>query len=195
MKKTINYEKDIIFKTKISEICSISLEHKFDLKDKLLTGKFILSGEYKVSELSVNKEPFYYELPLEYEFEESIIPDSLKYEIEDFEYTTSDDTLSLYIDFGIRYDEIVEETPIIPEIEEVEEVREEKKMEEEINDQITTDDKETYVVYHTHVIKDGETLKSLAEQYSVSEEIISEYNPDIKFELNNKLIIPEKEYE
>ena len=195
MKKTINYEKDIIFKTKISEICSISLEHKFDLKDKLLTGKFILSGEYKVSELSVNKEPFFYELPLEYEIEDKIIPDSLKYEIEDFEYTTLDDTLSIYINFGIRYDEEPEEVPIIPEIETFEDrVLEEQKV-EEINNVHPSDDKESYVIYHTHVIKEGDSLKTLSEKYAVSEEIICEYNPDVKIEINNKLIIPEKDYE
>ena len=195
MKKTINYEKDIIFKTKISEICSISLEHKFDLKEKLLTGKFILSGEYKVSELSVNKEPFFYELPLEYEIEDKIIPDSLKYEIEDFEYTTLDDTLSVYINFGIRYDEEPEEIPIIPEVETFKDRVIEEKIVEETNNEQPLDDKESYVIYHTHVIKEGDTISALAEKYGVSEEMIYEYNPDIKIEINNKLIIPEKDYE
>ena len=50
MKKTINYEKDILFKTNIGEICSISLEHDFTVDDGYLRGDFIINGEYKIKE-------------------------------------------------------------------------------------------------------------------------------------------------
>ena len=69
MKKIIEYEKDIIFKTKIGEICSISLENEFNVEGNYLKGDFTILGEYKSNELSVNKEPFEYKLPLEYELE------------------------------------------------------------------------------------------------------------------------------
>ena len=86
MYKIINYEKDIIFKTKIGEICSITLEQDFNVEDNIFKGSFNLSGEYKPNNLSVNKESFNYDLPLEYELEPSINKDSIVYEIENFEY-------------------------------------------------------------------------------------------------------------
>lgn len=115
MKKIINYEKDILFKTNIGEICSISLEHDFTVDDGVLVGDFILSGEYKPNTLSLNKEPFNYRLPIEYELEDNVDMGTLSYDIENFEYSVKDDELSVFIDFGIRYEEKTVE-PNIPEI-------------------------------------------------------------------------------
>ena len=115
MKKIIEYEKDIIFKTNIGEICSISLENDFNVDGSFLKGEFTILGEYKINELSVNKESFEYKLPLEYELEDNVDLSSIVYEIENFEYTVKDDVLSVYIDLGIRYDEKKIE-PIIPEV-------------------------------------------------------------------------------
>ena len=54
MKKIVPFKKDIIFKTNLSEIVSISLEHSLHLeKDSLITGEFIISGEYKMTDTSV----------------------------------------------------------------------------------------------------------------------------------------------
>lgn len=117
MKKVINYEKDILFKTNIGEICSISLEHDFTVLEGVLKGEFILEGEYKANELSINKEPFLYRLPLEYDLEEGVLLDTLSYEIENFEYTIKDDCLTVMIDFGIRY----EEKPVVPNIPDISE--------------------------------------------------------------------------
>ena len=85
MKKIIEYEKDIIFKTKIGEICSISLENEFNVEGNYLKGDFTILGEYKSNELSVNKESFEYKLPLEYELEDNVDLSSIVYEIENFE--------------------------------------------------------------------------------------------------------------
>lgn len=119
MKKIISYEKDIIFKTNIGEICSISLEHDFTVDDGFLRGEFILNGDYKPNELSLNRESFEHRLPLEYELEENVDLPTLSYDIDNFEYTVDDDILSVYIDFGVRYDEKKIE-PVIPEITEEE---------------------------------------------------------------------------
>ena len=102
MKKTINYEKDILFKTNIGEICSISLEHDFTVDSGYLRGGFEVSGEYKPNELSINKENFSYKLPLEYELEDNVDLNTLSYEIENFEYSVHEDEQSVYIDFGVR---------------------------------------------------------------------------------------------
>ncbi len=115
MKKSINYEKDILFKTNIGEITTISLEHDFTIDENYLRGEFVLTGEYKANELSINTEPFEYRLPLEYELEPNCDRNTLSYDIDNFEYTTKEDCLSIIIDFGIRYEE-KEIAPKIPEI-------------------------------------------------------------------------------
>ena len=56
MQKIVPFKKDILFKTNIGEIVSISLDHELDINDNLITGKFIISGEYKMLITSDNKE-------------------------------------------------------------------------------------------------------------------------------------------
>ena len=58
MKQIIPFKKDILFKTKLSDIISISLEHKTNINKKDIYVEFIISGEYKMTESSVNKEIF-----------------------------------------------------------------------------------------------------------------------------------------
>lgn len=209
MKKTINYEKDILFKTNIGSICSISLEHDFTVDDGYLRGDFIVSGDYKPNELSINKEPFNYRLPLEYELPKNTDLSSLSYEIENFEYNVCNDVLTVYIDFGIRYDEI-DISPIIPEAEElnidemilskidedndsdrVEEVKEERM---DNNDESTIInsliDDDNYVKYHVHIVREGDTLESIASKYNVPEYLIKEYNNTNELNVLDKIIVP-----
>lgn len=239
MKKIINYEKDILFKTNIGELTSISLEHDFTVDDGVLRGDFLVSGEYKPNELSVNKEPFEYRLPLEYELEPTVDYDTLSYDIDDFEYTVKDDCLTVYIDFGIRYEEKAIE-PIIPTItedelndnaddielpklnmdrepEKVEDmpllkedtavatedteqnvIREEPLIQD---DRLDEEDKnavvesfvdiDEYVTYHVHIVREGDTLESIAEKYGCDVDLIKRYNDFDSLEEKLKLLIPE----
>ena len=191
MKKIIEYEKDIIFKTKIGEICSISLENEFNVEGNFLKGDFTILGEYKSNELSVNKEPFEYKLPLEYELEKNVDLNTIVYEVENFEYTVKDDALSVYIDLGIRYDEkkiepIIPEIPEIPKEENIERETEEEPTKEVINN---INYQDNYVTYHVHTVKDGETIDSIAKDYNVPEDLIKTYNEE-EIVPNVRLIIP-----
>ena len=124
----VPYEKEIVFNTKIKEICSISLEYEANVLDEELSGDFILVGEYKVHELSVNKEPFKYRIPFSIELSDDIIRDSIKHDINNFTYEIVDeDTLKVNIEFNITY-EVVEDKVKKEEIEE-----QEKKNEVEEN--------------------------------------------------------------
>ena len=124
----VPYEKEIVFNTKIKEICSISLEYEANVLDEELSGDFILVGEYKVHELSVNKEPFKYRIPFSIELSDDIIRDSIKHDISNFTYEIVDeDTLKVNIEFNITY-EVVEDKVKKEEIEE-----QEKKNEVEEN--------------------------------------------------------------
>ena len=231
MKKNISYEKNILFKTSIGEICSISLEHDFTVDDGFLRGDFIISGEYKANELSINKDAFNYRLPLEYELEDNVDISTLSYDVENFEYYVSGDELDIYIDFGIRYDEKPVE-PIIPDVIEDEEITVsediDKKMEDireieieepteeeeevelprfkdernETVEELSEEDKnivldnaindETYITYHVHIVREGESLESIASKYNVSVDTIKKYNDFEMLELKSKLIIPEE---
>lgn len=130
----VPYEKEIVFNTKIKEICSISLEYEANVLDEELSGDFILVGEYKVHELSVNKEPFKYRIPFSIELSDDIIRDSIKHDINNFTYEIVDeDTLKVNIEFNITY-EVVEDKVKKEEIEEQEKKNEvEEDTEERIN--------------------------------------------------------------
>lgn len=125
----IPYTKEITFKTKIAEIYSISLEHEMDINDNEILGNFIVSGEYKTHELSVNKEPFEYTLPFSIDIADNINKDTIVFEITDFTYEIlKNDTLKIIIELSLKGAEIKKEEAdderklILEKIEEQEEI-------------------------------------------------------------------------
>ena len=133
MRESIPYEKEIVFNTKIAEITSISLEYEANVLDEDIEGDFIVSGDYKIHELSVNKEPFKYRIPFSVSLTDDIIRDSIKYDINNFTYEiVDDDTLKVNIEFGIDYELVKEKV----QKEEVKETREDV-----IQGEVTKDDK------------------------------------------------------
>lgn len=87
MKKIIPFKKEIIFKTNLSEITSISLEHTLQVdKNNRVTGEFIVSGEYKMVDTSVNVESFSFNIPFEVNIDEKYIIDNVIVDIYDFCY-------------------------------------------------------------------------------------------------------------
>lgn len=114
----IPFTKDIDFEKKVSEITSISLEHETKVEDGVLKGNFIVSGDFKSHEVSVNKEAFSYILPFEIDLVEDVDPDTIEFMIEDFTYEVIDNSiLRVNIDFNViaslKEKEEVEEEPII----------------------------------------------------------------------------------
>jgi LysM repeat protein len=115
MKSIIPYEHDIVFDTKIAEITSISLEHDDSIKDTEISGDFIVSGDYKVHAISVNKEPFKYRLPFAIELADNIIRDSINYDINDFTYEIKNgNTLTVKIEVVLEAEEVEDDPPVIP---------------------------------------------------------------------------------
>lgn len=128
----IPYTKEIPFNSKIKEITSISLEHEMSINEGEILGNFIISGEYKAHELSVNKESFEHVLPFSIDLTERVIADTIKFNITDFTYEIlNDSTLKVIIEFSVIADEKEEE--IAGEIEDVFQLPDEK-LEEEIID-------------------------------------------------------------
>ena len=123
MKQIVPFKKELPFKTKVSEITSISLERDINvLEDAVITGVFHITGDYKMNEGSINREEFSFDLPFDITLDPRYDIDSVKSDIEDFYYDViNEDTLKVNIDLYIEA-EYKEETPPVVE-EEQEEVR------------------------------------------------------------------------
>ena len=128
----VPYEKEIVFNTKIKEICSISLEYEANVLDEELSGDFILVGDYKIHELSVNKEPFKYRIPFSIELSDNIIRDSINHDINNFTYEIiDDDTLKVNIEFNITYEVVEDKIKEEEKLEKQENTLEEKELKED----------------------------------------------------------------
>lgn len=103
MKQIIPFYKEIVFKTSIATITSMSLEHQEKVSDGEITGEFIIFGDYKVHNDTTEKEPFKYKLPFT-----ALIPDNLDIntiviDVENFNYEQiDDDVIRIDIDFSIE---------------------------------------------------------------------------------------------
>lgn len=99
----IPFESEIEFKTNISEITKMSLEHDFNVNDGVVLGNFYVSGEYRVHEVSINKDPFNYTLPFTVELRDDLKKDTLEFNIEDFSYdVVNNKTLKVYIEYSLK---------------------------------------------------------------------------------------------
>ncbi|MCI8467550.1 MAG: LysM peptidoglycan-binding domain-containing protein [Bacilli bacterium] len=131
MKSIVPYKKEISFGSKIAEITSMSLEHEIDLTPEEVHGNFIISGDYKSHEVSVNREPFLYKLPFSMEITDHVDLDTFQFEITDFSYDVlNDDTVEVDIEFAISAEELVEEEVMEVPVVSVEDVIKEEREEE-----------------------------------------------------------------
>ena len=122
MKKIVPFKKDLIFKTNVAEITSISLEHNLSLKeDNLVSGSFVISGDYKMSDTSINTESFNFELPFDINIDDKYLTNNIALDIDDFYYEIIDNK-KLNVNIDVLLDKL-EEKPLI-------EKQEEKELEE-----------------------------------------------------------------
>lgn len=99
----IPFESVIDFKSNISEISKMSLEHDFNVNEGVVLGNFYISGEYRVHAVSINKEPFNYTLPFTVELRDDIKYDTVEFNIEDFSYDIVDDKmLKVNIEYSLK---------------------------------------------------------------------------------------------
>ena len=104
MKKIIPFEKELMFKTKVCEITAISIEHNYNMEDDdLISGNFLISGEYKMTEGSINREKFEYTIPFDIALDSRYDTNNIVVDIDDFNYSIiNNDILKvrivLYID-------------------------------------------------------------------------------------------------
>ena len=221
MKNIIPFKKDVIFKTNISEVVSISLEHNLTINDDIIKGEFIVTGDYKISDKSLSVDPFNLNLPFEIVIDEKYDTTKATLDIDDFYYEiVNDNVLRVAIDVLIdRLEEktlieeieLVDETPKRDIIEELEEERcLEKDYEEEVEEIIPKErclDKEelssvfnnvssvdTYATYNVYIVREGDNIESIIDKYNTTLEELEKYNDLSELKLGDKLIIP-KSYE
>lgn len=191
MNTKIPFTKDIAFLKKVCEITSISLEHEIKVEDSILKGNFIVSGDYKSHEISVNKEPFSYMLPFEIELASDIDTDTIEFMIDDFTYEIINNTdLRVNIDFNILASkkEILEEPETIfedaskafLENEERDIVEEENNSNEEIEPEMIEEVKEDDIEREDKMIELEENREPIAIPVSLEQEKVIEKVEEVK---------------
>ena len=100
MSEAFVVERDFLFKDSIFEITSISVEHDEDINGSNLEGDFIISGDYRLHEISINKEDFSFKLPFIHEIRSNVNLDTVNLEITDFTYElNNNDELHVHIEY------------------------------------------------------------------------------------------------
>ena len=117
MKKIISFDKSLDFKSMIGDISSISLDHDLKFIDgSNITGNFLISGSYKLTEASRLEDKFKFKIPVEIVLNEVLDLNDCSVDIEDFTYRVeNDDTLVCHIEVKV---EGVEEVLISEEVNE-----------------------------------------------------------------------------
>jgi len=166
MKQIIPFKKDLPFKTKVSDITSISLERKIEILDGgIVTGTFYITGDYKMNEGSINREKFSFDLPFDITLDPRYDVNSVKADIEDFYYDViNEDTLKVNIDLYIEA-EYLPDTSLDNNI-----LTEEDKSDNEMNDVQKEDE---------HAEEDRNELKSDSKN---DENIEIEKDKEVTFE-------------
>ena len=134
MKKIVSFKKELLFKTKVSEITSISLEHKILKKDDdLVSGEFLINGEYKMTEGSINREKYEFILPFDIALNSNYDIESVNVDIDNFYYEViNNESLRVNIELLI---EALEKELVREELEEIIPVDEKVTFEEELTDE------------------------------------------------------------
>lgn len=161
MKKIVPFKKDIIFKTNLSEIVSISLEHSLHLeKNSLITGEFIVSGEYKMADTSIDTEKFSFNLPFDINIDDRYLLDNITVDIDDFYYEIVNNNV-LAVNIEVLIDKL-EEKPVEKVVVDVNpvEILTEPVIMEENREEIIEEDRHDSDIDEIPAIKDAETEQS-----------------------------------
>lgn len=211
MKKIVPFKKDIIFKTNVAEITSISLEHSLHLdKDNLITGEFHLNGEYLMTDASTDTEIFSYDIPFDIHLDERYIADNADIDIYDFYYEIIDNNV-LSVNIEVSIDKLeekevekevitledVRKEPVELNVEEERnvEVKEEKVEKIDINEtskevKVEVTDNSDFTTYKIYILREEDNIETVMTKYNVSRECLEEYNNLNELKIGDKLIIP-----
>ena len=206
MKKIYSLKKEVVFKTNIYDILSIALDKKFSIDGYAIKGQFIINGEYLIRENE--SDDFNIDIPYLNYIEDTYDISKIKIDVDDFYYEIKDSN-KLVINIDIVVDGL-EEVERICEYEEEEldivdklelELEEEMPVKEIPTKEIETnvvyqkentdmEIKKNYTTYRVYIVRDGDTIQDIVERYSVSIELLKEYNVINDIKVGDKIIIP-----
>ena len=152
MKKIIPFKKEITFNNNIHEILSISLEHNLKkAENNFITGEFVISGDYRITDISINTENFDFKIPFDIELDDKYVIDNVVIDIDDFYYEILNSN-TFVINIDVLLDKLEEKEEIIeimPKIEEKEPIKLEVEVKEVKKEEKVNDDKDfvTYKIY------------------------------------------------
>lgn len=213
-------DKEFLFKSSIYEITSISIEDNYDINGSKIEGEFIISGDYRLHEISINKEDFCFKLPYTHELPSNINLDTVELEITDFNYEfNNNDELKVHVEYiltaeeGIKLFESEAELNKFLDNNDAEiidlkestraqnevllpETKEETETPSKIDENMilgSINEEEKYVKYHIHTVTMNDSIESITKEYNISLNTLKKYNTFENLELNMKLLIPDEE--
>lgn len=208
MNNIIEFKKDCIMKSFVSEITDISISHDYKIIDDTIEGYFDLMGEYKVTKSSITTEEFSYTIPFTIALSSLIDKDTIDISISDFTYEIEKDILHIKVSLNMNYEEFVPEI-----VEDTLEKEEENIMEtnvyhnelmEEANIDITKESVEEntinkvisnvndteYTKFKVYIMREEDTLESIMIKYNIKLNDIKEYNDIESIKVGSKIVIP-----
>lgn len=182
MKKIVPFNNVLNFSTDIREITAISLEHDINTSSDEVSGKFYISGEYKMTDGQLAKEKFNFELPFDIALGCNYNLDTLVVDIDDFRYELIDDNkLKVNIDLYIDGEELPSDEPLFTD----EELRElDDCKEENDNENNESSDEEITVDKDDEIIEPENTL--ITERIDLLDEMLESEKTEDKMEDNMK---------
>ena len=106
MNQKIEFKKDCMLKTYVSNITDISLTHDYKILDDTIEGYFDVTGSYKVTMSSVETESFMFTIPFTIALSSLIDKDTIDLKLSDFNYSVEKDVLHLKMFLDMDYQEI-----------------------------------------------------------------------------------------
>lgn len=220
MKKIIPFKKELSFKNNVAEIVSISLEHTLHHeRDYLISGEFIITGDYKVTDASINTENFDFKIPFDINIDDKYELDHMVIDIDDFYYEIMNNN-SLIVNIEVLLDkleekerciddsELLEANEIIEstfnntdfELDDKKEIVNEKIIKanekiEEASDKLKElkEKIKGFVTYRVCILKEEDNVDKILERYKIDRDILEQYNNLQDLKIGDKLIIPDSE--
>src|SRR5574344_1420816 len=175
MKKIIPFKQEVFFKTQIDEITSISLEHTLKKKEEfLVSGDFIITGDYKMTDASINTENFIFTLPFDIVVDDKYNTTNLTVDIEDFYYEIVNENKML-VNIEVCLDSLEEKKLTNKETLKEETIDERETLEHPIviDDYVSAvfeqvnKEKKDYTTYTIHIMRENDTIESVLLKYKL----------------------------
>ena len=157
MKKIVPFSKDLMFKTKIGEITAISLDHTLKLDNNIVSGEFIIDGNYKMIESSEIEEKFNYKIPVDIAIDGKYDTKNCVISVDEFTYEIINEEM-LRVNISVMLDDLDIKKDLDKEIETIEieslERDETDKKDEKLETTKELDDKSNTKIVNDSIVND-----------------------------------------